>query len=39
MQVDEQLAKEEALLQSQLKIAEKENQMIELSVRKNELAI
>jgi len=39
MQVEEQKAKEEALLRSQLEIAEKEDQMIDLSIRKKELAI
>lgn len=39
MQVEEQKAKEEALLRSQLGIAEKEDQSIDLSIRKKELAI
>lgn len=39
MQAEEQKAKEEALLRSQLEIAEKEDQMIDLSIRKKELAI
>jgi hypothetical protein len=39
MQDEEQKAKEEALLQSQLEIAEKEDQRIDLSIRKKELDI
>jgi hypothetical protein len=39
MQDEEQMVKEEALLQSQLEIAEKEDQRIDLSIRKKELDI